>query len=340
MNKKSIEGVIALVPMVFDEQGNLDLEGYKENIRYLESVGVHGIVAMSSVGEFYALDDDEFKKVASVAREACNKMVCIINCAYQNAREAVARVKYAEDIGADGAMFYTYHYFQLPLPDPQKLYYGHIQLIHEATREIQLVIYNNQRESKGFDVSLGLYAKLAEDFDRVTACAEDITSVAEPAMAGASEKIWRLSENFNVLSLDEAGLFPMMYYGGKGCLATYGIAMPELLVKLYNACKEKDYETALKLHQTLTRYPCSSGELGMNIQGRPSSLFPGTVTTSIGNTHSILGEKVGNIFPGTVTTCKAMAEAAGRKAGSPRLPYLPPSERMRKFARDWLADIG
>ena len=63
---------------MFCENGELDLEGFKKNLRYLESAGIPGIVAMASVGQYYLLTYEELKKVVSAAREACDKMTCVV----------------------------------------------------------------------------------------------------------------------------------------------------------------------------------------------------------------------------------------------------------------------
>ena len=110
MNKKPLKGILFLVPTIVDERGELDLEAYQENIRYLEGIGAHGIVSMASMGHYFLMDHDEFKKVASAARAACNQMTCVIGTHFQNTREAVARTKYAEKIGADGIFILPPYY--------------------------------------------------------------------------------------------------------------------------------------------------------------------------------------------------------------------------------------
>ena len=54
-NKKPIKGVLTLLPTPFDEKDELDLVAFKEQVSYLENVGMHGIVVASSAGEFYAV---------------------------------------------------------------------------------------------------------------------------------------------------------------------------------------------------------------------------------------------------------------------------------------------
>lgn len=338
-NEKSIKGVLTLVPTSFDGKDELDLEVFKENIRYLESVGMHGVLVASSAGEFYELDNEEFKKLAAAARESCKNMLCVVNCSHQDVRIAIERVRYAEDIGADFAMVYPYHYHQTSVKSSYNLFYEHLRLINEATHDIRFVLFNDTRETKGFQISHALYARLLEDFPRIVASVEDVINASEGAMPSLTVIFSKFGERVNLLARSEAGMFPAMALGGKGCLATYGLAMPKLLLRLYDECESKDFDEALKDHQTLTKYPWQRNVVGVNFTGRPCPLFPGTVTIPIGNTHVVAARKVGTVFPGTVTTCKALAEAAGRKVGDPRLPMIPPSQAMKDFARGWLTDI-
>lgn len=336
-NKELIEGVLTLVPTPFDESGELDLKAFQENISYLESVGMHGIVVASSVGEFYTLNEDEFRSITAAAKESCQNMACVINCSYQNTRTTIERVKYAEEIGADCAMVYPYHYMQAFSPD---LYHEYFRLLNEATHHIRFMIFNDPRETKGVKVSIDLYDKLLKDFPRIATIVEDVINASEPDLRTTSVVFSEFGGRASVLARSEAGMLPAMALGGKGCLATYGLAIPRFLLKLYGECESKEYDEALKDYQILIRYPWQNNAVGVNVPGRASTLFPGTFTTLIGNTHVILQTKVGTIFPGTVTVCKAMAEAAGRRVGNPRLPMLPLTQEIREFARGWLKDIG
>jgi len=336
-NEKTIKGVLTLVPTSFDENGELDLKAFRENIDYLENTGMHGVVVASSAGEFYTLKEDEFRKLAATAREACQNMTCVINCSYQNARTTIGRVKYAEEIGADCAMVYPYHYMQVSDPS---LYHEYFRVINEATNNIRFMIINDPRETKGMTITIDMYSKLLKDFPRIAAIVEDVVNASEPNLRTTSTIFLEAGKTASVLARSEAGMLPGMSLGGKGCLATYGLAIPKFLLRLYDECESKKYDEALKDCQTLIRYPWQNHAVGINVPGTASTLFPGTFTTLIGNTHMILPTKVGTIFPGTVTICKAMAEAAGRRVGNPRLPMLPLTKEIKEFARGWLEDIG
>ncbi len=337
-NKKPIEGVLTLLPTSFDASGSLDLASVRKHIALLESSGMHGIVVASSAGEFYALDDAEFRLLAATAREACKSMLCVVNCSYQNTRNTIERARYAESIGADCALVYPYHYVETRFD--ADAYYRYFELISKATSTIGIMLFNDARETKRLTVSVPLYERLLADFDRVIASVEDILNVSEGGLVEIAHILSAHRDRIGLLTRSEADLFIGMALGARGCLSTYGLAMPDVVLRLYERCRSRRWDEALADHRRITRFPWERGVVGANLPGRPCPLFPGTFTTAMGNTHVIAGQKVGTIFPGTATTCKAMCEAAGRGAGEPRLPMLPPTPAMREFARGWLADVA
>jgi 4-hydroxy-tetrahydrodipicolinate synthase len=336
-NQKPIKGVLTLIPTPFDEKGELDLQTFKEHIEYLEAAGMHGIVVASSAGEFYTLNDDEFKILTAAARDSCKKMLCIVNCSFQNMRTTLERVKYAEEIGADCAIAYPYHYHQL---HGSAQHYRYYQMINETTRDMRFMIFNDTRETKGIKVDFDLFTRLLEDFPRIVASVEDISNYSAEENIILTAEFWEFGSRLNILARSEAGMYPCMANGGQGCLATYGLAIPEFLLRLYDKCARGMWDEALEDHWTLTRYPWDNDQIGVNVSGRPSKLFPGTFNALISYTHTIASRKVGTVFPGTAVTCKAMAEASGRKVGKPRLPMLPPSLGLKDFAQEWLKDLG
>jgi 4-hydroxy-tetrahydrodipicolinate synthase len=247
MDRKEIKGIMALVPAVFDEKRDPDIEGFKENIRYLEDVGMHGIICMASVGEYYQLSDKEWETYASAAVDSCRKMTCVVGTHYQNTREAIRRTKYAEDIGADGAMILP-PYFSNWL-DAEAVY-NHYKSIHAATHDIQMMAYNWQACGLFFDFDL--WARLLRDLERITAVKE-CTPFIE-----MSELIRRHGNRLNVLAGAEWGLLVTMILGGHGCVAVNGVAHPRFLLKFYDACVNKNWDKALDYHQQLAKHEWES----------------------------------------------------------------------------------
>ena len=334
---KTLEGVITCVPTVFNDEQELDIEGFKENITYLEEVGMHGIIATHSLGEFYALDEKEFNKVASAARDASKRMLCIIGCAYQNVREIVRRANYADDIGADAVLIYPAHYMLGRCSDDDM--YEIMRMVNDATHQIQLVQYDYPPEMKrGTQTAVGpdLIGRML-DFDRFKGF---VTSVLRPheGLREVSETCRRYKNKISILSVTEPGLQLIMSFGGKGCLAPYGLAMPKLLISFYEACKE-DPMKSLELYHRITKFPFENELPGMLFPGKASKLFPGQVQILLSN-WEVADRQATWLWPGNVKTFKAVIEAASRKAGPPRMPYGPPSPALRDFAKNWLADLG
>jgi dihydrodipicolinate synthase/N-acetylneuraminate lyase len=333
-----IEGVIALLPTPFHEDGELDPAALRANIGELAAAGMHGIVIASGIGEVYTLDDSEFCQIVDTAVEASGDMLCIVNCSYQSTAKTIERCRYAERAGIKYALVYPYHYIEARFS--KEIFLEWFSHIHSSTNEMQFLILNDFRETKTKIVSWDLYSDLLMRFDRICACIEDVMNISEDSIVALSHCFATYGEKVQFLTRSEAGLMVGMALGANGCLATYGLAMPELLLQLYEACRRKQWDSALQLHHRLTRYPWISNAVGVSLPGQPSSLNPGNFLTSIGNTHVIAGQKVNTVFPGTATISKAMCSAAGRQVGDVRLPMLPPGPEMKAFCKDWLQDIA
>ncbi len=63
---KEIEGIIAAIVTPFDNDNNVNFDGFKKIINYLIDNKIHGILPAGSQGEFYALSKEERFTKASV----------------------------------------------------------------------------------------------------------------------------------------------------------------------------------------------------------------------------------------------------------------------------------
>lgn len=243
MDRKQLKGVLFLVPTTFDKKGRFDKEAYQSNIRYLETVGVHGIVAMASMGQYYLFGDEEFKRIANASREACNNMACLIGTQWQNTKEAVARTKYAEGIGADAAFILPPYYSNWL---DAEACYAHYKAIHDATSEVQLMVYN--ADLCGFYINIPLWDRLLRDFPRITAVKE-CTPFAE-----MGELIRKYGHRLNVMCGDECLLYPTMLLGGAGTPGVWATGYAKPMMTFYDACVNKRWDIALKFHKLLNAH--------------------------------------------------------------------------------------
>ncbi|MCL4764117.1 MAG: dihydrodipicolinate synthase family protein [Burkholderiales bacterium] len=240
---KKLEGVLCLVPTVFDENGRLDVEGFSNNIVQMESEGMHGIVAMASMGQYFMLDDEEFRRLAEAARAACRDMACLIGTLHQSTREAVARSVFAEGIEAD-AVYVSPPYFSNWL-DSESCY-AHYKAIHDATRRIQIMAYNF--DAFGFTIDIELWERLLRDCPRITAVKE-CTPIVE-----LGELTRRHGERLSVMVGLETSLYPNMLLGGRGTVGVFAAGYPKFILDLYKCCAEQRWDEAFERHQLLNEY--------------------------------------------------------------------------------------
>ena len=115
--------------------------------------------------------------------------------------------------------------------------------------------------------------------------------------------LYSLTDKINVYSGGEAWFFCDGIMGAKGIVSLYGIAVPEQVLKLYNACRARDIETAAPLHQKFVE------------------------------AHNLI------TVENEVAYLKATAEWAGNKAGPPRAPYAPLDPQIREKLYGLLDEI-
>ena len=91
---------------------DLDVEGFKANVRAHMADGLSGVVVAGSTGEAALLDETERAQLAAAAREVVPKdKLVIIGTGAESARQCLARCRAAKDAGADAVLVVAPHYY-------------------------------------------------------------------------------------------------------------------------------------------------------------------------------------------------------------------------------------
>jgi 4-hydroxy-2-oxoglutarate aldolase len=109
----SLAGIFA--PVITPFRGaneDLDVEGFKANLKAHMADGLDGVVVAGSTGEAALLDESERGVLAAAAREVVprDKRV-IIGTGAESARQCLVRCKQAKDAGADAVLVVAPHYY-------------------------------------------------------------------------------------------------------------------------------------------------------------------------------------------------------------------------------------
>ena len=102
------EGTYVAMVTPFDENKQIDEEGFRSNINYLIDQGGDGLVGAGTTGESATLNHEEHQKVIEILVDEVDGRVEAIAGTGSNATsEALSLTKFAADAGADGALLIT-----------------------------------------------------------------------------------------------------------------------------------------------------------------------------------------------------------------------------------------
>lgn len=223
------------------KNGKVDLEKYEALIKRQINAGVDVVSPCGTTGESATLTHKEHKECIEVAVATCkNTNVKVLAGAGSNATfEACELAKFAQDIGAN-AILSIAPYYNKPT---QEGLYQHYKTIAQSV-EIPFMLYNVPGRT-AVDLAPETAIKLFDDVKNIYGIKE-ATGSLERATAIMSQR-----EDFMVFSGDDGIDFPMLVSGAKGIISVTSNLVPDLKVKLVNSIFNKDYETALKIHNDL-----------------------------------------------------------------------------------------
>jgi 4-hydroxy-tetrahydrodipicolinate synthase len=142
--KKRMKGIFIILLTPFQENEEIDYKGLRANLQYLLPK-IQGkdilLTACGSIGEFYAMNDEERKKMLEVVMdEVGGKVPLLAGTAHPGTRETIRMCQYAESLGYEGSQVVLPYYFT---PSEEGMY-QHYQAICDAVGpDFGIQIYNN-----------------------------------------------------------------------------------------------------------------------------------------------------------------------------------------------------
>ena len=315
----SLSAVCVILFTPFNEKDEVDEDGLRQNIRFiLEKSKGHTeklvFIVNGSMSEFYALTEEEQKKVIKIAvDEVGGKVPVIAGTGHSGTKPALRMSKYAEEVGADGVMV-VLPYYLTPCTEGM---YMHYKTIAEGIN-IGVILYNNLDATKAH-VDPELMSRIAEI----------------PNLVGLKENSTNLAIIRKMMKLEYEGKLKVMI--GKGefwyaasipfgcssfatCLANF---YPEFSLDLLKAGRSGDVETAWKLIE----------EKFMPLQEFTEKLTKKRVTTSV------LPPQLTRSYV-YLAVRKAVMPLVGLSGGKTRLPIMPITEEEKQELKMVLERIG
>jgi dihydrodipicolinate synthase/N-acetylneuraminate lyase len=246
LTAKTLHGVWAALTMSFDEKDRFDEASYRTNSTTLCRAGVHGVYTTGSTGEFYALDEDEFRRMVDIEAEVCGEhgMPLQIGCCADSTREVLRLLEYAASKQQVGAAQVTLPYW-MELTDREMVQF--FRDLYRACPDLPLVHYNIPRAKRFLN---------GPDYLRILEVA--------PTLIGA--KYTYAGSNFGALQ-DTIRVTPMLSYfvgenlmvsamllGARGCCSSLTSANPEFVLTMYARAAEGRWTEAMPMQQLVARF--------------------------------------------------------------------------------------
>ena len=234
------QGVYPAMVTPFTNKDEIDVEGMRSNIAYLQKGGVAGLVPCGSTGESATLTHDEHKKLVELTVEAASVPV-IAGTGSNNTAEAVELTRYAQDAGADAALLIV-PYYNKPMKSGL---IKHFSAIAEAC-EIPLILYNIPGRT-GINMDAETISTMAHEYSNVAAVKE-----ASANFSQISDIVELTNDlEFSVLSGDDGLTLPMMALGATGVISVTADILPKQMGQLTQFCLDGNYAKAREVHYQL-----------------------------------------------------------------------------------------
>jgi 4-hydroxy-tetrahydrodipicolinate synthase len=242
--KKKLHGSVIVQLCPYTKQGNIDLDGLRENTSFILDFAKKGkdivILTNGSTGEFYANTLEEQKKVIETTVETvAGRVPVIVGVSQAAAGLTIQMARYAKEVGADCVLIVSPYYNHASKEGT----YRYFQTISGSV-DIGIIAYNNPDVS-GLLIPPDLMARLAK-IDNIIGCKDNSPTAASYFWKAADIA---LDDMVLLNGLGEVEYVASAAYGLKyrGFVNTIGNYAPELPSAVYEAVESGDFKKAMEV---------------------------------------------------------------------------------------------
>jgi 4-(2-carboxyphenyl)-2-oxobut-3-enoate aldolase len=240
---KEVQGVMAMMPSFstpdagdLTASSTIAVDALQSGVDRMINDGIDLITTTGSFGECYNLFFDEYKTLASATVEAVKKRVPVfIGSTSPNAREVVQRLKFVQDIGADGTLLGV-PYYDAQSPEYMADFFSQIA---EMFPRLGFLIYHNPVNHK-VKIPVSVFARLVK-YPNIVGMKDSHRDTRE---------FVRLMEiirgKISVLT-NQSQMFPYYKMGSAGCWSIDAWMGPWPVLHLRNLVTAGEDQEALKV---------------------------------------------------------------------------------------------
>jgi 4-hydroxy-tetrahydrodipicolinate synthase len=242
LSAETLNGIWCFIPTPWNADFSLAVETFRTNIETLCQSPIHGVYTPDTAGEFYELEEPEYRQLVDIAIKTAHahETPIQIGCHWTNATGAIRRAEYAAQRGADAIRF-SFPYWQKLEREDCWRFLGDLV---EATDGIPLVHYNHPR-SELFDADD--YLKIVDRFQSVIGTKLFVDTPIETA--DILNRVPELSHFVGEPLLNQG-----IAAGADGMYSWTAITNPAATVEWYDACVSGHWDDAMTYQTAVNRW--------------------------------------------------------------------------------------
>jgi 2-keto-3-deoxy-L-arabinonate dehydratase len=215
--KRPYRGVFPVVPTIFDDRGELDLEGQRRCVDFMIDAGSHGLCILANFSEQFVLTDAERDTMMhAVLKHVAGRVPVIVTTTHFGSRVCAERSRQAEGAGAAMVMIMP-PYHGATFRVPEKSIYEFYRIVSDA---IDIPIMIQDAPVAGTPLSVDLLARMAREFSNIRYFKIEVPMAAAKlrdliaAGGDAIEGPWDGEEAITLMADLDAGATGAMTGGG------------------------------------------------------------------------------------------------------------------------------
>jgi 4-hydroxy-tetrahydrodipicolinate synthase len=244
MIKMRITGSWVAIPTPFREDGKIDLEKFKPIIDFQNHYGTDGLLVLGSAGESSMLSKEEKKQVIKFVVEYSRDTIPVfVGTTCSNTQDTIEMTKYAQTIGADGALMVMPSYIKPPQDD----LYNFLKTVADQV-DIPIAVYNNPTRV-GVNIKPETALKMI-NIKNIVALKEAMPDVSQliKVQIGMERKVDILTCDAPPYSI----ILPNLAIGGSGTTSITGNLIPEEFAQLSRPWQK--YEDMINSRELIFKY--------------------------------------------------------------------------------------
>ncbi len=238
MPKINLKGMGVALVTPFKADKTIDFEAFAHLLDYQIDGGVDYLVVLGTTSENPTLEPEERTAVREfVVKHVAGRVPLVLGCGGNNTA-AVLRELQTTNLSSFSAILSVVPYYNKP---SQEGIYQHYAAVAKAS-PLPVVLYNVPGRT-GVNMTAETTLRLAAEFPNIVGIKE-----ASGNMVQVDEIIKHKSEDFMVISGDDAVTFPLITLGAVGVISVIGNAFPREFSRMVRLALEGEYAAARTIH--------------------------------------------------------------------------------------------